>query len=115
VRAKRAPLGALGVDLRSNRKNDAELPLPPRRAPRCDRVGVVAPGGAHLGKADAELPLLHQPGDGGRDDVVGLDEPRTFTVKPLERAGAEDQDNVAAIGFEPLRGLFGAVARLRPG
>jgi hypothetical protein len=40
--------------------------------------------------------------------VVGLDEPRTFTVKPLERAGAEDQDNVAAIGFEPLQSLFGA-------
>jgi hypothetical protein len=40
--------------------------------------------------------------------VVGLDEPRAFALKPLERAGAEDQDNVAAVGFEPLQRLFGA-------
>jgi hypothetical protein len=41
--------------------------------------------------------------------VVGLDEPRAFALKPLERAGAEDQDNVAAVGFEPLQRLPGSV------
>src|SRR5438270_1583800 len=62
---KRAPLVALGVDLRGDRHDDAELPV------------------------------FHQAGDRGRNDVVGLDEPRTFTLQPLERARAEDQNNVA--------------------
>src|SRR5271167_2094753 len=54
---KRAPLVALGVDLRGDRHDDAELPL------------------------------SYQAGDRGRDDVIGLDEPRASAPKPLERAG----------------------------
>src|SRR5439155_21425608 len=58
--------------------------------------------------------LSTRPATRGRDDVVGLYEPRASALKPLERAGAKDQDNVAAVGFEPLQRLFGAVAHPAP-
>ena len=55
------------------------------------------PGDRH---DDAELAALDEAGDHARDDVVGLDQPGLVAMEPVEGAGAQQEDHVAALGFE---------------
>ncbi len=48
----------------------------------------------------SKLAPFDDAGDHAGDDVVGLDEPGLLAFEAVEGAGAEQQDDIAALGFE---------------
>ncbi len=74
-------------------------------------LGFDLPGDRH---DDAELAALDEAGDHARDDVVGLDQPGLVAMEPVKGPGTQQEDHVAALGFESGERALHAVAHARP-